>query len=238
MIGRTMRTLSLICFISVLSVSSHAVGLDSLRQYRVTTYSLIGMDTSGNDFLPTVEMDRYIRLGIDQLPVWVMGDEARTTIVTVDGQRWYSLDSNVIQLNWVAKIDSGGFVPIKIKAPEEFQDIAPFNYQEADASTYVPELCILWRDSIQIYPPPTHNANDNLSDTIEVAYWKRHFDSSNVITVPSEYQFGVVLYAVWLSEKRKGVGKARAALEDYILWAKRMNMAVTRKLLDPLRDER
>lgn len=199
---------------------------------------MLNMDTTAPSILPVVEANRYLFMGFDQLPVWVLGEERKKTITTANGVRWYYLDTLVSQVDAVGRLDSGYYRPLK-----QIRSTTEGDYFESDwvveADNYTPLAAKFWADSIAIYPTPVHTTSDNSTDTLEVTYWVRtSTNDTTAIALPREYQEGVLLYALWRAEKRFGMGRDVAAWNDYEKWAARMGVSIVNKPRDPLRDER
>ncbi len=227
----------LVLLILPISVSAAPGGLnqlDSIRLYRVATYTALGLDTTGTSFLPVNVVTKFILRGVDQLPAWVLGREVTKVIATVDGTEQYYLDSLASQVVSVRRITNKSWNVLKQLEPGIFGDVFDID-SVGDEDAYKPLGYHFWGDSLWIYPVPRK------LDSLRVAYYQEPTVSSDtVIVVKDVYQYGIVMWAVWQAIKRDlGAHSPEAvgAKTDYYEWVKQMQSAIITRPRDRLKNE-
>lgn len=208
--------------------------LDSIRLYRVATYTALGLDTTGTSFLPLNVVTKFILRGVDQLPVWVLGREVTKVIATVNGTEQYYLDSLGSQVVSVRRITNKSWNVLKQFEPAMFGDAFDKD-STGDEDDYKPLGYHFWGDSLWIYPVPRK------LDSLRVSYYQEPtVGSDTVIVVKDVYQYGIVMWAVWQCIKRDLGAHSQEALSaktDYYEWVKQMQTAIITRPRDSLKNE-
>jgi hypothetical protein len=128
-----------------------AVDLDTLRQVRVATYSLLGMDTTGTNHLPTNRVDEYVKYAVRFANENLLAYKKNEIIVTVDGTRLYALDSVVSIIGaWYVSNDS--IKSLQFIDLERLYDSSLIEIN--DDGTGPPERYYRWGDSVGFIPTP------------------------------------------------------------------------------------
>jgi len=185
---------TILTFLVFLTFSgAFAADLDSTRQARVAVYNLMGMDTTGPANLSTGSVDFYVNQAVKKINEDLRVYRKNESITMTDGKMFYALDSVIfLTAAWLYNGDS----IYGLKAADVDTFFGTWEFDE-DISG-IPEYYLMWGDSIGVIPIPRKSTT-----TVRVLY-THLIPTDSLGKVPSNYRFGIVLYATYLSAMHVG----------------------------------
>ena len=226
----------LVSFVLLSGLASAQTSLDTLRQYRVQTYRQLGWDTAGTNYLPVTMMDKFVIQAINQLPNWVFGEEkVRDILVSKSNGDAYYVDSNVVQVVAVIKHDGDTLIALRQRPPSLWNEDRP----GGDMGSKRVSEYQFFADTLYLYPSPTNTS----LDTLRVMYYQgatvSSEDSTAVVVIDRQFQYGVVYLAAYLVTSSLGnLGDWQSAWNRYVAWAEAARNNIVKRPVDIKKDER
>lgn len=220
-----------------LGVSAQAqTSLDTVRQYRVAAYRQLGWDTTGNSFMPTSDVDKFVALSVNQLPSWVFGDEkVKSIVVSKSSGDAYYVDSNVVQIKAVTMYDRDSLITL-LQRPEGFWNN---DYSGGEEGSRILAYYSFFADTLYLYPSPLTPDGDSL----RVKYYRGPSASSTsgtgVINLAREFQIGLVyLTAYQIAVAAQPLADWQGAWTRYMNWVAATKENLIQRPVDLRKDER
>lgn len=188
---------------------AQSADLDSTRHVRVKVYSLLGVDTTGSNNLPTSQVDDYVNYSIGQTNNDLQCYRRVSLIVSTSGARYTALDS-VVYINSCQLVTNDSIIGLHVIRSQEIVDSVVAienNTEDVDDGKY-PEYVFKWSDSVGFVPTPVQ------TDTFQVLY-THVIPEDSMRLIPLNDRLGVLYYAVFLAATDISDPKAEFFLQRY-----------------------